>query len=126
MADYCTQDDVEAVVSNITSWAQNLSDKITAATTEINKYLRNVRSFTADQITGLTTQSITDIKLAAVYWTLFLCYNDASEGGSGEYADKATDYKNWYEREIRSLNLETTASGDIPDGKSWGQGVVTM
>jgi hypothetical protein len=127
MADYCTTADVVELVSNVETWAQGISDKIVLATGEIDKYLRNVRKFTAAQIAGLTAQSILDLKTAAVYWTLFLCYNDASEGAAGEYAARAADYKTWFDREIGKLNLETTVTGgDLPDGKSWGSGTVTF
>ena len=112
MADYCTADDVAKVVTNIASWCSTVASKITLATEAINKYLRNSRDLDDDDIANLTTQSVEDLKTAAVYYVLFLAYNDASEGAAGGYADKAVDYKKWYDKEMSSVKLEIDSGGD--------------
>lgn len=103
---YLTQDDLTDRVANLTDWAKNLADKITMTGVEIEKYLRNVKAMTDDQIDHLSVQSVADLVQPACCYCLYLCYMDQAEGNSDAYAAMGEFYKKQYEQEMGRLQLK--------------------
>lgn len=124
---YCTQAQVLVYESNLTAWAKDIAGKILEADKQIKKFLRNARDFDDDDIADISTASLSDLVTPASYYVLFLCYNDMSEGNADQYAAKAKDYRQWYERELSGLDITLTSDGvTSEEPSSYGGGRVTL